>query len=407
MRALLQGYTELVPPLRFSDARSMVLREVGVVARRPPIEMVSLLEAAGRVLAVDAVADRDYPPFDRAMRDGFAVRSGDLPGTVRLVGEVRAGETFGGTVGAGEAVEIMTGAPLPKGSNAVAMVEHCLRRDDGTVSYAQEIGDGGNVTTAGSEAKAGNAAIPAGTRIDYTVIAWLASIGMAAVPVFVRLRVAIIATGDELVGVEETPLPHQIRNSNTYALAAQIKRAGAIPVIVPVARDTVEATRACIEQGLSADLVLISGGVSAGKYDVVEPVLAEMGATFFFDRVLIQPGAPLVFGRVRDIFFFGLPGNPGSTMMTCELFARAAIDLLSGCREAPLPITLARLTREFKHKAGLTRFLPASITCGEVTPMASKGSGDVPAIARTNGFLVADAEKPEYAAGDLIPVLLK
>ena len=407
MRALLQGYTGLVPPLRFPDARSLVLREVRAAAVPPAVETVSLLDAAGRVLAADAVADRDYPPFNRAMRDGFAVRFDDLPGTVRLIGEVRAGEVWEGIVGAGEAVEIMTGAPVPAGANAVVMVEHCTRGEDGTISCTQEIGDGGNVTAAGSEAKAGSAAIAAGTRIDHTVIAWLASIGTTSVPVFARLRVAIIATGDELVGVEETPLPHQIRDSNTYALAAQIARAGAIPVIIAVARDTVEATRTCIEKGLEADLVLLSGGVSAGKYDVVEIVLAELGATFFFDRVLIQPGAPLVFGKVRDKFFFGLPGNPGSTMMTFELFARAAIDLLSGCKDAPLPMTLGRLTHEFKHKAGLTRFLPSYIACGEVTPVASKGSGDVPAIARNNGFLVADAEKTEYAAGELIPVLLK
>jgi molybdopterin molybdotransferase len=154
-------------------------------------------------------------------------------------------------------------------------------------------------------------------------------------------------------------------------------------------------------------MLLLSGGVSAGKYDLVEPVFEELGAEIYFNRVLIQPGQPLVFGRARQKFFFGLPGNPASTMVTFELFARAVIELLAGATDAPLPLTLARLTRPFRHKAGTTRFLPASVSCTEVTPVDWQGSGDVPALCRANAFLVADANQPEYAAGELIPVILK
>lgn len=394
-------------PLSFADARSLVLREVRAAAPVREIEHVSLADCAGRVLAADVMSDRDYPPFDRSARDGFAVRTGDVPGSLRVIGEVRAGEMFFGSVGAGEAVEIMTGAPLPEGANAVVMVEHCERRDDGTIFTDRILEAGANIVPKGSEAASGSAVLTRGMRIDYAAVSWLASTGHARVRVFTRPTVAILATGDEIVDVDRAPEPWQIRNSNAWSLAAQVSRAGAIPMVLPVAPDTKDPTRDLIERGLTADLLLLSGGVSAGRYDVVELALADLGAEFFFDKVRIQPGQPLVFGRVREKFFFGLPGNPASTMVTFELFARAAIDLISGASEAPLPMTLARLTQPFRHKTGLTRFLPARVERTDVTPIPWLGSGDVPAVCRANAFLVADADHPEYAEGDVIPVLFK
>jgi molybdopterin molybdotransferase len=396
-----------VPALSFPEARATVLREVRASLKVPPIESVPLGAARGRILAEDAPADRDYPPFNRSVRDGFAVRAAELPGTFRVIGEVRAGETFSGSVQPGEAVEIMTGAPMPEGADAVVMVEQCRRNGDGTVSTDSRLTSGSNIAARGCEARAEAAVLTRGARIDYTGVSWLATTGHAQVEVFARPRVAIIATGDEIVEVDEQPASHQIRNSNAWSLAAQVERAEAIPVILPIARDRQSDTRRLIEQGLDADVVVLSGGVSAGKYDVVELALADLGAEFFFDRVLIQPGQPLVFGRVRDRFFFGLPGNPASTMVTFELFARAAVELAGGAREAPLPLTLARLTRPFRHKPGLTRFLPARVSCTEVTPVDWQGSGDVAALCRANAFLVADANQPEYKEGDLIPVLAK
>lgn len=370
-------------------------------------------ESFGRILAENAIADRDYPPFNRSMRDGFAVRAADVPGRIRISGEVRAGERFDGAVKPGEAVEIMTGAPVPEGADSVVMVEHCTRHGDGTISTDRSASARANIAAYGSEAQAGESVLRPGSRIDYAAIAWLATTGCADVHVYSKPRVAILATGDEIVGVSETPAPHQIRNSNAYSLAAQVVRAGGTPVILPVARDNQPDTSRLIREGLAADLLLLSGGVSAGKYDVVEAALAEHGAEFYFDRVLIQPGQPLVFGRIpggnngEDKFFFGLPGNPASTMVTFELFGRAALDLLAGASDAPLPMTLARLSRPVHHKTGLTRFLPAQVSCTEVTPVEWHGSGDVPALCRANAFLVADANQPDYAAGDLIPVLPK
>ena len=371
------------------------------------MEVGELSACANRILAEDIHADRDYPPFHRSLRDGFAVHAADIPGRLRLIGEVRAGQIFSGTVQSGDTVEIMTGAPVPEGADAVLMVEHCTRHDDGTISTDQTHEPGDNISPRGSEASRGSIVLPAGTRLDYAAIACLASVGRPSVSVFARPRVAILSTGDEIIDVTETPSGSQIRNSNAWSLAAQVERAGGVPIVLPIARDTTEHTRHLIEQGLTADLLLLSGGVSAGKYDVVEPVLADLGATFFFDRALIQPGQPVVFGKVRDRFFFGLPGNPASTMVTFEIFARVAIGLLSGASDTSLPVVLARLTQPFQHRPGMTRFLPAEVQGAEVTPVASKGSGDIPALCRANAWLVADPEKADYAAGDLISILFK
>ena len=393
--------------LSFLDARAKVIRELLAVRTSPETEAVLIEESLGRILAEPIHADRDYPPFNRAMRDGFAVRASDIPGRLRVIGEVRAGERFRSALQPGEALEIMTGAPVPNGADAVVMIEHTTRHPDGTMETDRSPASGSNIAPAASEALEGTPVLRSGDRIDYSSIAWLATTGHTFVSVFARPRVAILATGDEIVAVSDTPASHQIRNSNSYSLAAQVRRAGGIPVILPVARDDKGATAHLISQGLEADLLLLSGGVSAGKYDFVEAALAEFGAEFFFDRVLIQPGQPLVFGNAQGKFFFGLPGNPASTMVTFELFGRAALELLGGANEAPLPMTLARLTRPFHHKTGLTRFLPAHISCAEVTPVDWQGSGDIPSLCRANAFLVADSNQADYAAGDLIPVVLK
>jgi molybdopterin molybdotransferase len=189
----------------------------------------------------------------------------------------------------------------------------------------------------------------------------------------------------------------------------QVARAGGVPVVLPIARDLYEPTCQLIEQGLESDMLLISGGVSAGKYDIVERVLSDLGAEFYFDRVLIQPGQPLVFGRARGKFFFGLPGNPASAMITFEVFGRAALELLSGRSEATLPLLYSKLATDFRAKSGLTRFLPARLNAdgSEITPVRWSGSGDVPALARANAFLVTEPDRETWAAGDLIRVLQK
>jgi len=397
-----------VTPLTFEQARAVVvekLREAGV---RGQTEMVPLLEADGRVLAEEVRADRDYPPQARSIRDGFAVRARDLPGELRVVGEVRAGEPADLAIGPGEAVEIMTGAPVPDGADAVLMVEYA-EREGQVLRAGRQLSPGEFINPGGAEARAGQVLLPKGLRIDFAHVNLLAAVGRAEVEVHCRPRVAILATGDEIVEAHQTPLAHQIRNSNAHSLAVQVRRAGGEPQILPVARDTHGSLRPLVERGLAADLLLVSGGVSAGKYDLVEPVLAALGAEFYFDRVLIQPGQPLVFGRARGTFFFGLPGNPASTMVTFEIFARGAVELLGGQTEPRLPMPSARLTRDFRHQLGLTRFLPAELSAdgAQVTPLGWRGSSDAPALARANAFVVAEAERVEWRAGDWIRILLR
>jgi molybdopterin molybdotransferase len=400
-------HTNSVAPLTFIEARETVIREVRA-ARKPAAEETDLLGAMGRVLAETVAADRDSPALSRSARDGYAVRAADLPGELDVIGEVRAGQRFAGEIGAGQAVEIMTGAPVPAGADAVVMVEHTVA-GGGRVRIGQAAQAGQNISPQGCEAGAGEPLLHAGKRLDYTDIALLAAVGHARVQVYRKPVAAIIPTGDEVVDVGDAPRDYQVRNSNAYALGAQVIRAGGRAKILPIARDNVEHTRETIERGLACDLVLLSGGVSAGKYDVVERVLGEMGATFHFDAVRIQPGQPLVFGSVAGKFFFGLPGNPSSTMVTFEVFGRAALELLGGREDVSLYLPFARLTREFRHRAGLTRFLPARLSGdgGEVTPVGWHGSADIPALTRANAFLVADPDRPEYAAGDPIRVLLK
>lgn len=392
--------------MTFHEARQCILREVP--PKRGERETIPVLDAARRILAEDISADRDYPPFNRSARDGFAVRAADTPGELPVIGEVRAGEVFTGQMNANGAVETMTGAPLPEGADAVVMVEHVERREN-RVAIPRTMKPGDNFTPKGAEAKQGETILRAGQRIGFAETGVLAMVGRQHVQVFRQPRVAILPTGDEIVEAGEQPLPHQIRNSNAWSLSVQVRRAGGVPEILPIARDSYESTRASVERGLQSDLLLLSGGVSAGKYDIVEQVLADLGARFFFNRVKIQPGQPLVFGAVAEKLFFGLPGNPLSTMVTFEVFARAAVERLSGVEHPMLPLLRARLTRDFRHKPGLTRFLPARLSedGSTVEPTGWQGSGDIPALARANAFLVAEADRDSWSVGDDIRVLLK
>jgi molybdopterin molybdotransferase len=397
-----------MPPLSFLEARALVIETVSRGRALPGVEFVRLADADGRVLAEGVSADRDYPPLDRSMRDGFAVRAADVPGTLTVIGEVRAGERFHGDVQAGQAVEIMTGAPLPDGADAVVMVEY-VRVVGDLVTFEKRVTPGHNVSPRGCDALAGDEVLRPGQVIGFPEVAVLATVGVPGVTVYRRPRVAILTTGDEILDIGARPMAHQIRDSNAWSLASQVRRAGGEPIVLPMARDTVAATTGIIGEGLRADLLLVSGGVSAGKYDLVESVLAKYGAEFYFDRVLIQPGQPLVFGRAHGTFFFGLPGNPCSGMVCFEVFARAAVELLGGQEKPRLPLTEAVLREEFHHRPGLTRFLPASLSedGSQITPVPWSGSGDVMALARANAFLVAEPDKPKYSAGERIRVLMR
>ncbi len=398
-------------PLRFDEARTVVFERVRETLRTPAAEIVPLAAAAGRVLAEDVRADRDYPPFNRSARDGFAVNAADvasMPATLECIGETRAGEPSRFTLQRGQTVEIMTGAPGPAGADAVVMVEHSGRSGK-RITLRQSIAAGRNLIAAGSEAKAGEVVLRAGARIGYPQIAVLGSVGCAAVPVYTRPEVAILSTGDEVIAVDETPQSFQIRNSNAYSLAAQVARRGARARILPVAQDRLDATRRAIENGLASDVLALSGGVSMGKYDLVGQVLTEMGAEFFITSVSIQPGKPLVFGRVAGTPIFGLPGNPISTMVTFELFAAIALDLLAGRQDSPLPFFQAELAAAFRHKPVLTRFLGARLEgcygATRVRKIEGQGSGDVTSFARADCYLVAADDRASWQAGERISVM--
>jgi molybdopterin molybdotransferase len=397
-----------VATLTFEQARQCVLENLCAAQPQPKVEIVSLSEASGRVLAKPLTSDRDYPALARSVRDGFAVRAADLPGELLIIGEVRAGELFPGDLQPGQALEIMTGAPLPLGADSVVMVEHVTVAGD-RVTVPRTLERGENVSPRASQARENQVLLEAGHRLGFSEIALLAMVGWSTVPVYARPQVAILATGDEIVEVDQTPREYQVRNSNAQALAVQVMRAGGCPRILPIAPDLYAGTRELVEQGLRSDLLLLSGGVSAGKYDLVERVLGDLGAEFFFDRVLIQPGQPLVFGKAQGTFFFGLPGNPGSTMVTFEIFGRAAMELLGGQAEPMLPLPWSKLTQEFRQKTGLTRFLPATLSPdgSEVTPLRWQGSGDVPTLARANAFLVTEPDRESWSAGELIRILIR
>lgn len=396
-----------MPTVTFEQARALIEEKVSATVAPPTIEWVRLEDAAGRILAQEVYADRDYPPADKAMRDGFAVRSADLPGRLEVVGEVAAGVGPGDLqISAGQAVEIMTGALMPRGADQVVMIEQVSRdgRFIGTEVLPQSKA---NYVDRGAEAAAGKLLMKPGMLVSFPQISLMASVGLRHVEVFAKPQVAILATGDEVVPIGASVAPHQVRNSNTQTLSVQVRQAGGEPRPLPIAPDEYDRTRELMEEGLRFDLLLLSGGVSAGKYDIVEKVLADLGAEFYFTRVAIQPGQPAVFGKCRGKFFFGLPGNPGSTMVTYLIFAKLAQDLIAGRTSSPLPMLRARVKQGFDVKAGLTRFLPARLSDdgSEVELLPWRGSSDMAAIASGNCYLVTDAEKEQWPSGELIRVL--
>jgi molybdopterin molybdotransferase len=399
--------------LSFTEARQKVVEVITAMHPRPSSEAVDLARSAGRVLAASVFADRDYPPFDRSTRDGFALRSADAasPGAMlRRVGEVKAGSSYDRAVAPGECVQIMTGAPVPQGADAVIMIEFSKMDAAGDrVRFERAATPGQNFVVRGSEARAGEELLAAGTRLGYAEMALAAQVGCAQVQVTVPPRVAILSTGDEVVDVSAKPGPFQVRNGNGTALEALVAQAGARPLQLGNAVDEVDVLRRAIQKGLQADVLILSGGVSMGKYDLVEQVLGELGAEFFFDGVAIRPGRPAVFGRCQGKPVFGLPGNPVSTMVTFTLFVVPALDLLSGTAARPVQIAGARLAHALREKGGLTHFLPARLDWehGEpvVAAMAWQGSGDTVTLARANALLVVPADRPNWEPGEWAGVI--
>jgi molybdopterin molybdotransferase len=398
--------------LSYEQARRIVIDQMQKRKAPRATADIGVWDALGYVLAQEIRADRDHPPFDRSTRDGYAVRAAEAkPGdTLRCSGEIKAGDTVTSPLEANTCVQIMTGAAVPAGADAVVMIEHTQRNGD-QVRFEREARSGQNIVPRGSEAKAGERLLAAGTRLGFAELALAAQVGAAQLRCASKPRVAILSTGDEIVAVDESPGPFQIRNSNSVSLAAQVRLARGEPVLLGNAADRVEVLREKIERGLREDVLVLSGGVSMGKYDLVETVLKEMGAEFYFDAVAIRPGRPAVFGRCGEALVFGLPGNPVSTMVTFALFVAPALDLLAGAEARPLPLLQARLTSELTEKTGLTHFLPARVewsgAAPEVTALPWQGSGDIAALARANCFVVVPADRDKIAAAEMVSVLLR
>ncbi len=410
----------------YEQAAAVVAARAAQLAAPSRVESVPLRETTGRVLAAPIRADRDQPPFARSTRDGYACRAAEAAAHewLPVAGTTRAGQAPGGPLPADAVWEIMTGAPVPAGADAVVMLEH-VESVGGQIRLhsARSLASGENIVAQGAEARAGYELLPIGVRVGPAQIALAAACGYAEISVFVKLRVAILATGDELVPVEARPAPGQIRNSNAPMLAAMVAAAGAEPWILPAVTDTAEALDLALAETASADLLLITGGVSAGKFDLVEEALARAGARFHFTGVRMQPGKPVVFGEMlcgasadleaRIQHFFGLPGNPISAAVTFRLFAAPILASLAGCRTAHPRFALAELANPWQGKPGLTRFLPAccnfSFATGnrpQVALISSQGSGDLAAFARSNCFVVVPETADHLEAGAIVSILL-
>ena len=397
-----------------AEAINIILEKAGPL----PVEDVPLADALGRVLAEDVAADTDLPPFDRAQMDGYAVRSEDLretPARLRLVGESAAGRGWRGTMRAGEAVRIMTGAPLPEGADSVQQVELTRETEDGDFVIVERATEAGQFyVPRASEIAAGERVLAAGEEITAARAAVLAAFGRAQVRVRRRPRASVLVTGTELVPAEETPGEDQIRDSNTYSLAAYARLAGADVERLPFVGDDPLLLRREIEEAASrTDVLVLSGGVSMGRYDFTKDALRALGAEIFFERVALRPGKPTVFARLRgerDTLVFGLPGNPVSVSVTFNLFARTALRALQGAADpAPFEET-AVLARAAKGTAERTSYLPARLlTDGEGRQLAEVlkwgGSSDFVAFTRATALVIVPAGVAQLEAGSTVGVV--
>lgn len=376
-------------------------------------ELVALEQAHRRVLAEDIVADIDLPPFDRARMDGYALRAADVavtPAKLRVIGEVPAGARFERRVNSGEAVKIFTGAPVPDGADSVQKVE--VTRGEGDVVVIFEPTTTGQfITPHASEVAAGDVVARSGRQIGAAEMAVLASFGYSRVKVARHPRVAVISTGSELVDVSAKPSGAQIRNSNTYTLAAYAEQAGALVENFKTVEDTPEATREALSRAAdNRDIVVTSGGVSMGDYDLVKAALTEIGAEIYFDRVTIRPGKPIVFAKRDHTYFFGLPGNPVSTSVTFNVFVRPAIRALQGEGSPLLPVVGAQLSRSLKDQSSRRSYLPARlfIEAGRamIEPLKWGGSSDLVAFMRANALIIVREDVHEISEGDLVEAML-
>ena len=381
-----------------------------------PVEQVPLPQALGRVLAQDIVADSDLPPFDRSQMDGYAVRAADAqaaPVRLRIVGESAAGRGWHNQLEEGQAVRIMTGAPVPVGADSVQQVELAHELKDGTVvELLESVEIGKSIVKQGAEIQAGKTVLTPGTMINAAMMAVLAAFGYATVNVYRRPRVGVLATGTELVSIEQKPGQDQIRDSNNYSIAAYAQLAGAIVERLPLTGDETSLLKNQIAKAAeNCDLIVTSGGVSMGVYDLTKASLKELDAELFFERVALRPGKPTVFARLPNgTLAFGLPGNPVSVAVTFNLFARTSLLAMQGATEPALKRETAALARKVKGTADRESYLPVQLTTnddGELIafPLKWGGSSDFVAFALTTALAVVPAGSKAVEAGTLVNVV--
>lgn len=396
--------------LPVEDALEIVLAHTPRLAA----DEVELADALGRILAEEVRADADMPPFDRSAMDGYAVRAADVadaPVVLPVAGQIRAGQYPDRPLPPRQAVQVMTGAPVPAGATAVQQVEKTRPRDGGSrVEILEPVAAGAHISRQGSEVAAGDVVLEAGRSIDPATIAVLAAVGKPRVRVGRRPTVAVLVTGDELVDVWDTPARGRIRNSNGYAVMAQALLAGATARSLGVVPDQSDRIADAVRQGFAADVLVISGGVSEGAFDLVEEVLARFDVGLLFTKVAIKPGAPLVFGRRGEKLVFGLPGNPVSAQVTFDVFVRAALLRMQGARVVSRPRVEVELLEAVTNRSGRRNHLPVRISARDgrlvAARVASAGSADVVAHAAANGLVVLDAARVQAQAGEKAHALL-
>ncbi len=374
-------------------------------------ERVPLLSALGRFLARDVHAQHDAPPFDNSAMDGYAVRAHETqatPVTLRVEGESRAGGPTPAALEHGVAQRIFTGAAMPEGADAVVIQEN-TRRDGERVEILEAIRVGGNVRKRGSDLRAGQPMLPAGTRLLAGELGLLASQDLPSATVHRRPRVAIVSTGDELRDIGEPARPGSIVNSNAYMLAAQVLEAGAEPWVLPPVADTLEAATLAIREGLRADALVIVGGVSVGEYDFVRDALQAAGVRLDFWKVRMKPGKPIAFGRAGEVPVLGLPGNPVSAWVTFELFVRPGLRRMIGDPKPMRPRAQVRLAEALERSPGRPEYMRARLagTHGvQAHVFKRQGSGTLLSITSADALVIVPGDKTSFAAGSELSAIL-
>lgn len=405
--------------ISLEEARELVLAKVAPLGS----EEVPLLDVAGRVAAADLTSDIDISPFAHSAMDGFALRAAEIadateeaPVALKVIAEIGAGDVFEGAIAPGECVRIMTGAPLPDDADSVVKYEIvAVVEGDGkpgsTVAFAAPTSVGSNVRPAGEEARAGEVVVEKGEVVSAAGVGFLASCGVLQVPAYARPRVAIIATGSELVPPDQVPGPGQIRNSNSYAMAACAQEAGAVPVVLPIVADTFEALRDAVDAASREyDFVVTTGGAANGDFDFIKPVVDELGE-LLMTSVNMRPGKAQTFGLVNGTPVFGLPGNPAAAYCGFELIIRAALRKMQGYAHLDRPTVQARLTKPMRKKDPRRIFTRSTLTRAadgayEVTPAKNQSSGLFGPIQKSNCLAVMPEGLGSKEAGDLVECIL-